>query len=113
MIGDRSIRYTVKIGHETDERRRFFTAATSGPRPSRGGAAVLRQKTGACRGIPMSEARTAEIAHVLADPDAATLSAEQWGAMYEKLWKELDKANAKIEHLQMQLMLHANTRWPN
>ena len=61
----------------------------------------------------MSEA-TSEIARALADPyAAATLSAEQWGEMYGKLWKELDKANAKIENLQMQLMLHASTRWPN
>ena len=62
---------------------------------------------------PMSEGRISEIAQALADPNASTLSTEQWGEMYGKLWKELDKASARIEHLQMQLMLHASTRWPN
>jgi hypothetical protein len=63
----------------------------------------------------MPEPRYAEIAKVLAGADVPGLSAQQWGEMYSKLWKELDKASARIEHLQMQLLFYAgkDSRWPN
>jgi hypothetical protein len=53
----------------------------------------------------MSEPRStiAEISHVLTDPDAPTLSAEQWAAMYSKLWAAHDEALARIEWLKMTL----------